>query len=69
MSQDIIRSLKDENEILQYKLKKLAAFMDTDCFESLTEIHQRLLHAQVGSMLAYANILTVRIINLESTDV
>lgn len=51
----------DEAAALEEKLTKLAAFTESDAFEGLSAIDQRLLYAQEGAMNAYLQVLQIRI--------
>ena len=50
-----------EQKLLQEKIEDLAAFMDGDTFQVITKDEQSLLNAQLNIMLAYRDILNMRI--------
>ncbi len=53
--------LRIELEELQGRLNKLSIFVDGEVFTSLSFTEQRLLSAQYGAMMAYEQILVVRL--------
>ena len=55
-----VQRMKEEVESLVYRLKKLSAFIDTQPFNGLPELDQRLLREQRNSMIEYARTLSLR---------
>ena len=56
-----IGRLVTEKEELIAKLDKLSKFIDSGFFEELGEVDKKLFLAQYGAMIAYENILTIRL--------
>ena len=52
--------MKEELDDLVYRLKKLSAFIDTQPFNELPELDQRLLREQRTSMTEYGRTLSLR---------
>lgn len=58
---DFIHRIEKELEELREKVKRLEKFIDSEKFKELSFMPQHLLLAQLSSMLAYIQILTMRI--------
>lgn len=65
---DFKTRLVDEFNELQKKRFKLEDFINTETFDSLSQTQRGLLQAQAGAMLAYEQILNLRLIDLGVRD-
>lgn len=65
---DFKTRLLEERDQLQEKVTKLDAFLDTEVFETISEVQQELLLSQFEAMTDYLDILNARIEDLENLD-
>ena len=61
MDKNVFERLEKEHEELLNKANKLSAFIESEHFKKLDQLNQHLLVLQSNTMMAYLNVLSIRL--------
>ena len=62
----VVKRIKKEKKELTEKVVDLEAFIESEDFKKVPEVHRGLLISQIGAMVSYANILETRIVDIKN---